>query len=334
MLPGTRQLTDDLWRLRISSECGLVVNAYLLRSEDANCLIDTGFSHTTDQLEAALDEVGLRVADVTDVLYTHTHVDHIGGGVALAPRWSPREWVWEGTEPAFGDLYTYLERIRTSAEWPLGFLPSPSDADPVIVEMHAKPRVPIRTTGDGRLSSVQGVGFGETVTIGAYELECIDGRGHDPYHCGWLCRDRGWLFSGDVLMAVPTPLVAGMGDDVRQWLGTLERWERELDPSWLLPGHGMPTKLFGPSIARSRGALERLYGELCRQLDTGRPVDPLVVTRGILPADRSRFGARSAVLLANVETLLATLEARSLVARDSDRRWQKSRVLPSLGELA
>lgn len=333
MLPGTRQLTDDLWRLRITSECGLVVNAYLLRSDGAICLIDTGFSHTVDQLEASLDGLGLGVADVTDVLYTHTHVDHIGGGVALSPRWSPREWLWEGTEPAFDDVYGYLERIRTGAEWPLGFLPCPSDTDPLVLEMHAKPRAPIRTTGDGQLGRPLGVGFGERVAIGAYEFECVDGRGHDPYHCGWFCAETGWLFSGDVLMAVPTPLVAGMGDDVGVWMETLNRWERGLSVGWLLPGHGMPTKLFGPSIARSRSALVRLYGELCRQLDTGLPVDPLVVTRGILPTDRSRFGARSAVLLANVETLLSTLATRGDVVCADDGRWRRSGVLPTLEEL-
>lgn len=323
MLARTRQLTDDLWRLRIDSECGLVVNAYLLRSGDSCCLVDTGFTHTISGLELALAEVGLALNAVTDVLYTHTHIDHIGGGVALGGQWHPREWLWEGTEPAFGDLYSYLEGIRTSPEWPIGLLSSDRSSDPIVVEMHAKPRTTLRTTGTGRLSNPRGVAFGETVTIGEYVFECVDGRGHDPYHCGWYCERLGWLFSGDVLMAVPTPLVVGMGDSATNWLATLRRWESTLDVRWMLPGHGMPTKLFGASVARSRTSLERLYGELRRQLETGKPVDPLLVTRGLLPADRSRFGARSAVLLANVETLLFTLESRGEVVSPRPGQWER-----------
>ncbi|MFT6398227.1 MAG: glyoxylase-like metal-dependent hydrolase (beta-lactamase superfamily II) [Bradymonadia bacterium] len=326
----TRQLTDDLWRIRLDSACGLVVNVFLLRSKSAVALIDTGFPHTTEQLESALSELGLRVSDVTDVLYTHTHIDHIGGGVALADSWSPREWFWEGTEPAFSDVYAYLESVRSKPEWPVGFLPEACASDPLICEMHAKPRTPTRAGGTGLLVDPRGVSHGESVELGDYRFECVDGRGHDPFHCAWFCRRLGWLFSGDVIMAVPTPLVLGMGDEVGLWLGTLDRWESELDVTWLIPGHGMPTKLFQPSIARSRRSLVRLYDELSRQLNTGAPVEPLGVTRGVLPADRSRFSARSAVLLANVETLLSALEAEGVVEEIGEGRWLLRTRLPSL----
>lgn len=306
------------------------MNVFLLRSRGSIALFDTGFPHTTAQLESALGELGLSVGDVTDVLYTHTHIDHIGGGVALAQSWSPREWFWEGTDPAFGDVYAYIESVRSAPEWPVGFLPEACLADPLICEMHAKPRTPTRAGGTGALSDPRGVSHGECVELGDYRFECVDGRGHDPFHCGWLCRRLGWLFSGDVIMAVPTPLVLGMGDEVGLWMETLDRWESELDVSWLIPGHGMPTKLFQPSIERSRRSLVRLYEELSRQLKTGSPVEPLAVTRGVLPADRSRFGARSAVLLANVETLLSALAATGVVEEVEGGRWVKRNALPDL----
>ncbi len=330
MIRRTKQLTDDLWRIRLDSACGLVVNVFLLRSQGSIALIDTGFPHTTDQLDAALVELGLTIEAVTDVLYTHTHIDHIGGGAALAGRWTPREWFWGGTSPAFGDVYAYIESVRSSPEWPIGFLPEACAADPLICEIHAKPRTPTRAGGTGMLGDPRGISHGECVEIGAYRFECVDGRGHDPFHCGWLCRRLGWLFSGDVIMAVPTPLVLGMGDDVGAWMSTLDRWESELDVSWLIPGHGMPTKLFQPSIERSRRSLVRLYDELTRQLNAGSPIEPLRVTRGVLPADRSKFGARSAVLLANVETLLAALAAQGAVAHVGGGRWLKQTPLPSL----
>lgn len=334
MANRTRDLGDGVYRMRIDSECGLVVNVFVVRSEDRVALVDTGFPHTVAQLAEGLAEIALDLGDVTDVLYTHTHVDHMGGGAALAERWSPDEWVWEGTEPAFGDWYTYIEGIRTTAQWPLGFLSEEYARHPLVAEIRSKPRPPIRVTSGGRLRGPRGVRFGERVRIGALEFECVDGRGHDPYHCAWYERERGWLLSGDVVLALPTPLVAGMGDDAEVWLETLDRWERDLSVSWLLPGHGMPTRLFGPSVARSRAGLLRLYSELERQLATGSPVDPVEVMRGVLPQDGSRYAARSAVMLATVETLLGTLSSRGMVTRAGADRWALRAPGQPLPELA
>ncbi len=241
-----------------------------------------------------------------------------------------RNWVWEGTTPAFGDYYAWAETIREQPEWPLTLVEANRASDPLVAEMRSKPQTPLRCGGDGTLGRVHAVPFDGEVSVGELRFRCIDGRGHDPYHCGWLEPRRGWLFSGDVALAVPTPLVASMNDDVRTWLDTLDRWERELDVSWLLPGHGMPTRLFAPAIARSRKALVRIYDELRRQLVSGGAVDPLEVTRGVLPADRSRFAARSRVLLATVETLLGELERQGVVARTDCRRWTVTRDVPAL----
>ena len=58
------------------------LNAYLLKGEDGNLLIDTGFRQPAcrEALFAGLRELGIRRGE-TEVLLTHLHSDHSG----LAP---------------------------------------------------------------------------------------------------------------------------------------------------------------------------------------------------------------------------------------------------------
>jgi glyoxylase-like metal-dependent hydrolase (beta-lactamase superfamily II) len=52
------------------------VNAFLIRMPKRNILVDTGFGRQLfDQLKA----IGVAPADITDILLTHMHGDHIGG---------------------------------------------------------------------------------------------------------------------------------------------------------------------------------------------------------------------------------------------------------------
>lgn len=309
-----KEVADGVWRIRLDSACGLVVNTYLLMREGHRLLVDAGFPYTTGQLEEGLRECGVSVDAVDDVLYTHLHVDHVGGGVVLAPRWAPREWVWEGARPAFGDVYAYLEGIRASPSWPEGCIPASASGDVRVAEMQSKPRLPWRAGGSGALHAPRGVAFGEVLALGPWRFECLDGRGHGPHHVGWLERQHGWLFSGDAVMAVPTPIVLSMGDDLVQWAGTVARWSARSDIAWLLPGHGMPTRLIQPSFARSVAAYERVYAAMMAGLATRGAVDAVAMTRAVLPGDGTRFAARSSVVLSNAHALLATLASEGALS--------------------
>lgn len=61
------------------------LGGYLLRSDDYVALIDVGFGPTqgvgdwqTGEFLNSLDALGVKPEDVTDVLFTHLHFDHIG----------------------------------------------------------------------------------------------------------------------------------------------------------------------------------------------------------------------------------------------------------------
>jgi glyoxylase-like metal-dependent hydrolase (beta-lactamase superfamily II) len=324
----TRRLTEHVSRMRIDSACGLVVTVYVLQREGHVALVDTGFPYTTHQLEQGLAELGLSVEDVDDVLYTHAHIDHVGGGVALDDRWEARAWFWKGCAPAFGDLYGYLDGIRTSSTWPQDVLPEHARQLPAAAEISSKPRLTWRSGGTGHISRVQGAAFGEVVSIGPWRMQCLDARGHGPFHCGWRDVEHNWLFSGDVVLSVPTPISRAMGDDMLQWLGTLRRWSTTLDCCWMLPGHGTPTRLFEASIARSRANADRLVVAASECLGSGRLVDPSTLTTALLPQDSSRYAARSSVLLCNAHAVLESWCDSGWVRREGGREYSAVNLTP------
>lgn len=82
----------------------LSVNALLVRSGARVMLVDAGLgAGLKGAVAASLKEAGVAPADVTDVLLTHTHLDHYGGTIDAAGglafpnatiRLSAKEWAW------------------------------------------------------------------------------------------------------------------------------------------------------------------------------------------------------------------------------------------------
>jgi len=74
--------------------CNLSMRCLLIETEDRKILIDTGigskqsekffgyyYLNGADSLDSSLQAVNIRPEDITDILLTHLHFDHCGGGV-------------------------------------------------------------------------------------------------------------------------------------------------------------------------------------------------------------------------------------------------------------
>ena len=65
-------------------------NITFLRSGDRQVLIDTGTGMNPEKLDKDLQEQGSSLSSITDVVLTHSHIDHIGGCAILLSEGSPR----------------------------------------------------------------------------------------------------------------------------------------------------------------------------------------------------------------------------------------------------
>lgn len=75
-------------------EVTMDVRCFLVSHPAGLLLIDTGLS-PADPIGAALDRIGAGWGDVTDVVLTHAHPDHVGGLGDVAAR-SPQAVLWAG----------------------------------------------------------------------------------------------------------------------------------------------------------------------------------------------------------------------------------------------
>ena len=90
-----------------TNEIQLDVDTLLIRMPDHLVMIDTGFGPTAHGVvQKSLALVGVSPADITDILITHSHLDHVGGlvdaiGQSAFPKatilMSAREWAYMKT---------------------------------------------------------------------------------------------------------------------------------------------------------------------------------------------------------------------------------------------
>lgn len=80
---------------------------------------------------------------------------------------------------------------------------------------------------------------------GELQFHCIPSPGHSSDHVVLWVPQRGWLFTGDLLLASGTVVVGPPDGDLAGYFATLDRLEQEVGGARLvLPGHGAPfTKL-------------------------------------------------------------------------------------------
>ncbi len=125
--------------------CTWSMRCLLVQTQDRNILIDTGVGQKQDARfhshfepwgqgpwDLSLAPYGLKASDITDVLLTHLHFDHVGGAIALnakgepepafpnAKYWvNPRHWDW-ACQPNPREAASFLaENFKPLKDWGL-----------------------------------------------------------------------------------------------------------------------------------------------------------------------------------------------------------------------
>ena len=167
---------------RLEPPCTLT----LLRSGDRVILFDvgggTGFMPTTGQLPDAMDEIGLDPSEVTDVVFTHAHPDHLWGLLD------------DFDDLVFGDANYHI----SETEWRYW-------TDPDLVNNVGESSMGMAVGTKRRLDLLE-----DQMTLFKPETEILPGvfshdtSGHTPGHCSFELRDGSdsILVVGD---AIPHP---------------------------------------------------------------------------------------------------------------------------------
>jgi glyoxylase-like metal-dependent hydrolase (beta-lactamase superfamily II) len=231
-------VTDGVWRLRLPLAWDGIshVNAYAVEG-DGVVLFDCGPAGDptcAQALEHALAQAGLAPQDVTTLVATHAHSDHVGLAPWLVERSGCEVWMHPATAHCF-DAIREPVRIRAArarrsrAEG----VPAERLGDYASLDEELKALMGV-FEADGAL--VEGV----TVASGIGDWEAFETPGHCPSHVALVQRESGLAILGDVACVsfVPWLDYGYSPDPAGEHIAAMAR-VAALGPAVTgLPGHG------------------------------------------------------------------------------------------------
>ncbi len=242
-------------------------NAYVIRADGEMTLIDTGVdsADSWEALEAGLDALGHHVSDLTRVVGTHLHPDHMGMAhrvvAASGAAFVMHESV-TGSLAEYNDWSIARRRIAVlAAEHGVS-----DDARERIGALTPRPD----WAGIG-IEPTDLVADGDRLDVGGgRQLTAIHTPGHEGAHICLVDSTTGALFSGDHILPRITPVVMHHpdGDRLGTYLDSLRRIER-MDIGLTYPAH--ITVLQRGSLRARQIALhhERRLGAMLQELRSG-----------------------------------------------------------------
>jgi glyoxylase-like metal-dependent hydrolase (beta-lactamase superfamily II) len=313
VLPG-------VWRLRLPLPWPGVphCNAWALSAGDGVVLVDTGYAGEdgTRQLEYAMTQVGLGLADVRLLVCTHAHSDHYGLAGPIIDAAGCELWM----HPAW-------EHVRGVAEDPDAAL----DRRIEVARQSGVPRAALERYEETRRG--QGTGIARTVApdrdlVPGVEVETDIGLwqvhetpGHAPSHVVLHEPRSGLLLSGDHLLG-RVSIFFDQGhtpDPVGEFLASLDRVET-LQTTLCLAGHGRPFREVRGKIRATRSEvdehLDRVRSAVGGDPRTVFDVVPELIGAENLNAATAAWGLQMA--LAYLEHLVLAGELAEI--EDSDPR--------------
>jgi glyoxylase-like metal-dependent hydrolase (beta-lactamase superfamily II) len=254
-------------RLPVEAFPNFWANAYLVRVKDWVVLIDTGSGSESSNagLEVGLADMGVRLADLTHILLTHSHIDHYGGLVSLRERTKASIGVHELD---LGTITTHEARLAILSRKLEAFLAQagiPTERRSELLTMYRFTKalyhsVPVDFTYEAH-----------EMRIGPFELLHVPG--HCPGHVALKLDDV--VFCGDLVLEHITPhqspeeLTPFMG--VRHYLDSLSVFEHWADgASLILNGHDDPITNLPVRIASVRSHLSHRIDQTMEALSEPR----------------------------------------------------------------
>ncbi|MGI6751867.1 MAG: MBL fold metallo-hydrolase [Anaerovoracaceae bacterium] len=199
----TEKLMENLYMIEIPLPRNPLktLNSYLIKGDDRNLLIDTGFNREEcfDTITSALDELDVDL-NRTDIFITHMHADHSGLAARL---------MGEGSliycSGVDGDIINssnkgeYWDRLEES------FYAHGLPEDVADRNNRVHPGWVYRTGKDIDFTIVED---GDVLEVGDYSLKCVHTPGHTAGHMCLYDGGKQMLFSGDHILGDITPVIS------------------------------------------------------------------------------------------------------------------------------
>lgn len=232
------QIRENIFRIGVPLRGNPLkeVNSYLIRGQERDLLIDTGFrrQECLEALREGLREAGSN-SDRLDIFLTHLHSDHSGMSADIAGTGS-RIYLHERDLDLMEKVLDGRNKIQMAAR----FVSEGMPAD--MVER-------IQTTNPARLAALREIDErfvpirdGHIFRYGEYELEAVLMPGHSPGQMMLWLKSEGIMFTGDHILFDITPNItayAEMEDALGSYLESL-RCAVEFPVKQALPGHRKP----------------------------------------------------------------------------------------------
>ncbi|HKS68998.1 MAG TPA: MBL fold metallo-hydrolase [Ktedonobacterales bacterium] len=306
-----------VWRVPAPVPFGArTVNLYLISGPAAGhgwLLVDAPIatSRAEAALAGALERIGITAGDISAIVLTHAHPDHLGAAGAWQRRTGAPVYLLANAAhdlaPLWADVENnaFLEAARTLVAHGM----SPDEAQALVTRA-----VQIRGLLD-LPAHPQHLAHGRRVQLagGTYHVEWLPG--HADGQLG-LLRDDGLLIAGDAVLPSLVPSVGwypwSRPDPLGDQLATLDLLTGLRGVRLVLPGHGQP---FGDLAARA-GELRGLYARelsVAAQLLAGAPdgLTAYALAQAQMP---QRMHAPDSRLLAMAEAV-ALLERLVVIGR-------------------
>ncbi|GAA3536129.1 MBL fold metallo-hydrolase [Aeromicrobium flavum] len=208
-------------------------NCYVMELAGGLVFVDAGLPRTWRLTHEALQALGRRWDEVTDVVVTHAHFDHLGFAARAQRESGARVWVHPGDHRIAAHPYRYRPG-RPRLLYPLLYPASLRVLGPMVLA--------------GALR-VEGVELLETLDIGSAPagVTVVPTPGHTDGHCVLHVPELDTVFTGDALVTLD-PYTGRRGPRIVAQAGTRDApsARRSLDriaetgARLVLPGHGEP----------------------------------------------------------------------------------------------
>lgn len=212
-------------------------NFVLIVDRDAVTLVDSGYPGDRELVAASLQQLNRRLTDLSAVLLTHAHSDHIGSAEWLRETYSVAVHCHaEEAAHARGEVDEVITLTDVLPQmWRPGVLPWMANA---VAKggLAAERLAEVRTFADNDVIDVPG------------RPAAVHTPGHTTGHCGFHLPNRGVLISGDEIITVDVWKRSRRGPqlirpifnlDHDRVIASLSRYEH-LDAEVVVPGHGRP----------------------------------------------------------------------------------------------